>query len=70
MYTFSLFVQVVRLPLDKDNLIREDDVTELFYDHGDLISGASVAAIFDGQMLIGSVLDSLVHCDLDRKVKN
>ena len=55
---------MIRLPLKKDGLIQEDDVTKLFYDHGDLISGASVAAVFDGQMLIGSVVDFLVHCDL------
>ncbi|KAK3769959.1 hypothetical protein RRG08_048169 [Elysia crispata] len=61
---------VVRLPLDKDNLVREADVTEMFYDHGDLISGSSVAAIFEGQMLIGSVVDSLVHCELFTQAKS
>ncbi|KAK3778626.1 hypothetical protein RRG08_040806 [Elysia crispata] len=55
---------VVRLPLDEEYLVREEDMTEMFYDHGDLISGSSCAAIFDGQMLIGSVMDSLVHCEL------
>ncbi|RUS78803.1 hypothetical protein EGW08_013421 [Elysia chlorotica] len=55
---------VVRLPLDDDYLVREGNITEMFYDHGDLISGSSVAAIFDGHMLIGSVVDSLVHCEL------
>lgn len=57
---------VVRLPLDQDGLVREDDVTELFYDPGDLITGSSSAAIFEGQLLIGSVLDSLVHCELSK----
>ena len=64
LYFNTVSFQVVRLPLGNDNLIQESGITEMFYDDGDMISASSVAAIFDGQMLIGSVMDSLVHCDL------
>ncbi|GFN87032.1 serum paraoxonase/arylesterase 2-like [Plakobranchus ocellatus] len=58
---------VIRLPLS-DGLVDHEKITELFYDHGDLISGSSVAHIHSGQLLIGSVIDKLVVCDLYGKV--
>ncbi|GFN87033.1 serum paraoxonase/arylesterase 1 [Plakobranchus ocellatus] len=58
---------VIRLPLS-NGLVDHEKITELFYDHGDLISGSSVAHIHSGQLLIGSVIDKLVVCDLYGKV--
>ncbi|GFS08587.1 serum paraoxonase/arylesterase 2 [Elysia marginata] len=55
---------VLRVPLKQDGLVEEADITELFYDHGDLISGSSSAVQYDGQLLIGSIVNSLVHCQL------
>lgn len=53
---------VLRIPLGADGLVQEKDITELFYDPGDLISGSSTAAAFKDQLLIGSIANSLVHC--------
>ncbi|GFS08590.1 serum paraoxonase/arylesterase 2 [Elysia marginata] len=53
---------VLRIPLGADGLVQESDITELFYDPGDLISGSSTAATYKDQLLIGSVANSLVHC--------
>ncbi|KAH9496121.1 Serum paraoxonase/arylesterase 1 [Bulinus truncatus] len=50
---------VLRIPLKNGHLV-EDGVTELFYDHGDLIAGSSVAAVYNGQLLIGSIMNKLV----------
>ncbi|XP_013071047.2 serum paraoxonase/lactonase 3-like [Biomphalaria glabrata] len=58
---------VLRVPLHH-GLVIEDKVTELFYDHGDFIAGSSVAAVYQNQLLIGSVMNKLVLCDLDIKI--
>ncbi|KAK3773551.1 hypothetical protein RRG08_022262 [Elysia crispata] len=55
--------EVIRLPLS-DGRVAVEEITELFYDHGDLISGSSVAHIHSGQLLIGSIIDKLVVCDM------
>ncbi|XP_059156201.1 serum paraoxonase/arylesterase 2-like [Physella acuta] len=52
---------VLKVPL-VNGLPDLDDVTEEFYDHGDLISGSSVAVCYNNTLLVGSVLDSLVIC--------
>ncbi|XP_071100728.1 serum paraoxonase/arylesterase 2-like isoform X2 [Haliotis cracherodii] len=39
-------------------------VTELFVDDGHLLSGSSVAVVYKKKMLIGSVLNKLVYCDV------
>ncbi|GFN87029.1 serum paraoxonase/arylesterase 1 [Plakobranchus ocellatus] len=59
--------EVIRPPLS-NGLVDHEKITELFYDHGDLISGSSVAHIHSGQLLVGSVIDKLVVCDLYGKV--
>ena len=61
-------LQVLRIPLGADGLVQETAITELFYDHGDLISGSSAAAAHSDQLLIGSVANSLVHCQLKLEV--
>ncbi|XP_076458749.1 serum paraoxonase/lactonase 3-like isoform X2 [Babylonia areolata] len=38
---------------------------ELMYDHGKLVSASSSAVIFEGTLLIGSVCDHLVTCQVD-----
>ncbi|GFO17111.1 serum paraoxonase/arylesterase 2 [Plakobranchus ocellatus] len=59
---------VLRIPLTKDGLVQEKEITELFYDHGDLISGSSSAVVFDKQLLVGSVAHSMVRCELQQDV--
>lgn len=56
--------QVLRLPL-KDGKIDAENISELFYDHGDLISGSSVATVYNSKLLIGSVFHKLVICDVN-----
>ncbi|CAG5135730.1 unnamed protein product [Candidula unifasciata] len=58
---------VLRLPL-KDGKIVPEDITELFYDHGDLISASSCAAIYKNKLLIGSVINKLVVCDVNADI--
>uniref|UniRef100_A0A0B7BHS6 Paraoxonase n=2 Tax=Arion vulgaris TaxID=1028688 RepID=A0A0B7BHS6_9EUPU len=55
---------VLHIPLKNGKIVLEK-ITELFYDHGDLISGSSVAAVYNRQLLIGSVIDKLVICDVN-----
>lgn len=61
------FLQVVKIPL-KDGKIVPEEITELFYDHGHLISGASIAAVYNNKLLIGSVNHKLVICDNNKKL--
>ncbi|XP_048238590.1 serum paraoxonase/arylesterase 1-like [Haliotis rufescens] len=39
-------------------------VTELFVDDGHLVSGSSVAVVYKKKMLIGSLINKLVYCDV------
>ncbi|XP_035829748.1 serum paraoxonase/arylesterase 2 [Aplysia californica] len=56
--------QVLQLPLNVTNgEILMDQITELFYDHGDLITGSSVGAVYNNSLLIGSLMDALVVCN-------
>ncbi|CAL1529403.1 unnamed protein product [Lymnaea stagnalis] len=41
-----------------------DDITQLFYDHGDLITGSTIAAVYNNKLIIGSIIDKLVVCQL------
>jgi len=41
-----------------------DRITELYSDEGFQISGSSIASLYNGQMLIGSVVDKLVMCEV------
>jgi len=54
--------QVLSLPL-RDNLVQVDDITQLLYDDGRLIKASTVAATYGDQLIVGSLLDSLVVCD-------
>ncbi|XP_067685770.1 serum paraoxonase/arylesterase 1-like [Haliotis asinina] len=54
--------QVLQIKL-KDGSV--SSVTELFLDDGNLISGSTAATVFNKKMLIGSILDKLVYCDVD-----
>ncbi|BFZ11873.1 hypothetical protein BsWGS_14912 [Bradybaena similaris] len=58
---------VLKLPL-KNGKIDLDKITEVFYDDGELISGSSVAAVYNNQLLIGSVMHKLVICDANFKL--
>lgn len=58
---------VLRLPLNNGRVVVED-IAELFYDHGEFISASSSAYIHSNQLLIGSVIDKLVVCDLYGKM--
>ncbi|XP_067687607.1 serum paraoxonase/arylesterase 1-like [Haliotis asinina] len=53
--------QVLQIKL-KDGSV--SSVTELFLDDGNLISASTVATIYKKKMLIGSVFDKLVYCDV------
>ncbi|XP_059173117.1 serum paraoxonase/arylesterase 2-like [Physella acuta] len=53
---------VLKVPL-VDGLPDPDDITEEFYDHGDVISASSIAAVYNNRLLIGSVIDKLVVCE-------
>ncbi|KAK7111888.1 hypothetical protein V1264_011442 [Littorina saxatilis] len=54
--------QVIQLAVE-DGLIKSSQ--ELFYDHGDLISGSSTAIVYDGTLLVGSVFHNLVTCKVN-----
>ncbi|XP_060588139.1 serum paraoxonase/arylesterase 2-like [Ruditapes philippinarum] len=41
-----------------------NDITELYSDEGNNISAGSVASIYDNKMLIGSVQDKLLYCEV------
>lgn len=41
-----------------------DGITELYSDDGSNLSGSSVASIYDNKMLIGSVVDKLLYCEV------
>lgn len=47
--------------------VKDGNITstqELLYDDGDLISGSSSAVVYDGKLLVGSVHNNLVLCDV------
>ncbi|KAK6165578.1 hypothetical protein SNE40_022482 [Patella caerulea] len=48
--------------------VKDGNITntrELFYNDGDLITGSSVAIVFNSKLFIGSVLDKTVLCDVN-----
>ena len=59
-------LQVLHLPLSNGRVVAEE-ITELFYDHGDLISASTVAHLRNEQLLIGSIINKLVVCDMRGK---
>lgn len=59
---------VLSFPLQDDGRIVEGEMTELFYDHGDLISGSTIGTVFRNKLLIGSLIDKLVLCDLSQSM--
>lgn len=64
---FMLIIQVLRIPL-RDGRVDPEGVSELFYDHGDLISGSSSAVVYNRKLLIGSVINKLVICDVKAEI--
>ncbi|KAL8580407.1 hypothetical protein ACOMHN_020884 [Nucella lapillus] len=54
--------QVLHFKVKEGNIT---SVQELFYDHGELISGSTSATIYNRKMLIGSIFNSLVMCDVN-----
>ncbi|XP_046584014.1 serum paraoxonase/arylesterase 1-like [Haliotis rubra] len=53
--------QVLQVKLKEGTV---SSVTELFVDDGHLVSGSSVAVVYKKKMLIGSVINKLVYCDV------
>ncbi|XP_050419126.1 serum paraoxonase/arylesterase 2 isoform X1 [Patella vulgata] len=53
--------QVLMLYVKNGNITK---TRELFYDDGELITGSSVAIVFNSKLLIGSVLDKTFFCDV------
>lgn len=41
-----------------------DNITQVFYDHGDLITGSTIGAVYKNKLIIGSIMDKLVVCQL------
>ncbi len=58
----NVSLQVLQVKL-KDGLVSA--VRELFVDDGQLITGSAVATVYKNRMLIGSIFDSLVYCDVN-----
>jgi len=54
---------VLSFPLS-DGLISPEGATELFYDHGDLISASTQGAVYKNTLLVGSLVDTLVVCSI------
>ncbi|XP_067685764.1 serum paraoxonase/arylesterase 1-like [Haliotis asinina] len=54
--------QVLQVKLKEGTV---SSVTELFVDDGHLLSGSSVAVVYKKKMLIGSVINKLVYCDVN-----
>ncbi|XP_055959291.1 serum paraoxonase/arylesterase 1 isoform X2 [Patella vulgata] len=54
--------QVLMLKVKDGNITK---TRELLYNDGDLLSGSSVAIVFNSKLLIGSILDKTVLCDVN-----
>lgn len=54
--------QVLHFKVKEGNIT---SVQELFYDHGELISGSASGTVYDRKLLIGSIFDNLVTCDVN-----
>lgn len=52
------------LMIHMSNSSHPTGITELYSDDGNNLSGSSVASIYDNKMLIGTVLDKLMFCEL------
>lgn len=46
------------------NSSHADGITELYSDDGSQISGSSIASLYKGKLLVGSVVDKMVFCDV------
>jgi arylesterase/paraoxonase len=63
MYIGNNYVLQV-LMIHMKNSSYANDITELYSDEGNNISAGSVASIYDNKMLIGSVQDKLLYCEV------
>ncbi|KAK6165592.1 hypothetical protein SNE40_022493 [Patella caerulea] len=54
--------QVLMLYVKDGNITK---TRELFYDDGDLITGSTVATVFNSKLLIGTIIDTTVLCDVN-----
>ncbi|KAL4217225.1 hypothetical protein ACF0H5_023677 [Mactra antiquata] len=52
------------LMIHMTNTSHADGITELYSDDGSNISAGTVASIYDNKMLIGSVVDKLMYCEV------
>ncbi|XP_052816024.1 serum paraoxonase/arylesterase 2-like isoform X1 [Mya arenaria] len=52
------------LYINMDNATTVGEITDLYTNDGRQISGCSSATIYDNKMLMGSVVDRLVYCDV------
>ena len=57
--------QVLRVKVDGKGHPRSDAITEVYVDQGQQISGSTVALRYKKQLLIGSISDKTVLCELD-----
>jgi len=58
--------QALSFPL-QDGLVQVESGEELLYDDGRLIKASTVAAVFDGKLMVGTLHDKLLVCDLKPK---
>ena len=61
LHTFLLSSQVLRVSLDKDLNV---DVREVLADDGQLLRGSSVACTHGERMLVGTIKNKMLYCDL------
>lgn len=55
--------QILKITFDKKKL-EQSEITEVFADSGNLLKGSSAAVRYKDRLLIGSVFDRLLLCDL------
>ncbi|XP_072046787.1 serum paraoxonase/arylesterase 2-like [Amphiura filiformis] len=53
--------QVLRIALDKE---LNTNIREVLMDDGDLLRGSSVASLYKRRLLVGSVMDNLLFCEI------
>lgn len=57
-----LFFQVLMVHMRNSSYA--EGITDLYSDDGNQISGNSVASLYNNKMLIGTVQDKLMYCDV------
>ncbi|RLW11335.1 hypothetical protein DV515_00001534 [Chloebia gouldiae] len=60
----NCFVQIVLVLRIQNILSEEPVVTRVYSDNGSVLQGSSVASIYEGKLLIGTVFHRALYCDL------